>query len=611
MENIKKTIGNNSLSSLTQKLNTGNIPYANMILMFGVFFVILITLYFTIPKGFNKGLGQSTFLTVTFFYFLFIFIKFYNTFTKQGSYLETNYFKILYIGGGLLLSGSFIYGIIHSIGLINSNNSKLTTQTLISYLVIMIMIGIAFFTFLYSKIKTDNTFKYIPKIFQDINEERFKYTALFGLFILLLCGFLIYNPFDLATKYGGASIFIILFFSLVMLSMIYVSDFFLRNPSMVGYFEDVPGVKFVIKVFSIIIGLVISAAFMYWILRSIGLFTKNTIASNIGSIFLNMFMLAGLIGVSYKLITIGGFFENNPFVKLIANTLLYIPCLFVNMWNIMIGTTEIGKPNEYLFLFISLFLFIGYFVFNYYIYPKSVKTYYDFMLGGKQILNKPIFTDKKTNIAGYQELNGDDKLNYEYAISFWSYIEALPPNTNASYTKPTSIFSYGNNPSIKYDAISNSLIISIRSNNESEMSVLNITKNVENKLKNLNESNVKNIEKDISRQIDLVKVIPNAGNLDNEGNKIICKIEDFELQKWNNIVINCSGETLDIFYNGSLIKSTINTIPYLKYDMLTVGTDNGIIGKVANIMYYKKSLDYLTINRLYSFFKEKKNPIIE
>lgn len=610
MENIKKTIGNNPLVSLTKNINTSNTTYANMVLIFGIFFIILITLYFAIPKGFNKGLGESTFLTVTFFYFLFVFIKFYNTFTKQGAYLETNYYKIIYIGGGLLLSGSFIYGIINSIGLINSNNSRITSQTLISYLVVMIMIATTFFTFLYSKIKSDNILKSMPKALQDINDERFKYTALFGLFIILLCGVLIYNPFNLVTKYGGVSIFIILFFSLVMFSMIYVSDYFLRNPSMIGYVDNIPGLKYIIKVFSVIVGLVVSGAFIYWILRSIGLFNTNSVASNIGSIFFSFIMLAGLLGVSYKLITIGGFFENNPFVRFIANTLLYIPCLFVNIWNATIGSSDIGKSNEYIFLFISLFLFIGYFVFNYYIYPKSVKKYYDLMLGGKQILNRPILTNKQTNVSGYQELNGDDKLSYEHAISFWSYIDALPPSTNSSYTKPTSILSYGNNPSIKYDAISNSLIITIPSN-ETPMSVVNITENVENKLKFVNETNIKNIEKDISKEIDLVKVIPNAPDLDSEGNKIICKIEDFQLQKWNNIVINCSGETLDIFYNGSLIKSTINTIPYLKYDMLTVGADGGIIGKVANIMYYKKSLDYLTINRLYSFFKEKPLPIIE
>jgi hypothetical protein len=611
MENIKKSIGNNPLSSLTQKINTSTIPYANMILLFGVFFIILITLYFAIPKGFNKGLGQSTFLTVTLFYFLFVFIKFYNTFTKQGSYLETNYFKFIYIGGGLLLSGGFIYGIINSIGLIGSSNKIPTSQTLTSYIVVMIMIAITFLTFLYSKIKSDNMFKSMPKVFQDINEERFKYTALFGLFVILLCGFLIYNPFDLVTKYGGASIFIILFFSLVMFSMIYVSDYFLRNPSMVGYFDDVPGLLFITKLFSVLTGLVISGAFIYWILRSIGLFDKKSIASNIGGVFLNIFMLVGLLGVSYKLITLGGFFENNPFVRLITSTLLYIPCLFVSIWNKIMGTADIGKPSEFIFLFISLFLFIGYFVFNYYIYPKSVKTYYDVMLGGEQILNKPVSTNKKTNVSGYQDLNGDDKFSYEHAISFWTYIDAYPPSTNSSYTKPTPIFSYGDYPSIKYDAMSNSLIITVPSNDESPMSVINITKNVENKLKRVNERNVENIEKDISREIDLVKVIPNAPDLDSEGNKIICKIEDFELQKWNNIVINCSGETLDIFYNGSLIKSTINTIPYLKYDMLTVGTDNGIIGKVANIMYYKKSLDYLSIHRLYSFFKDKAQPIIE
>lgn len=597
MDNLKKT------SILTS-------PYASMGLVFGAIFAILITLYFVLPKGFNKGLGQSTFLSVTLFYFLFTFVKFYNTVRRQGSYLETNYYSILYIGGGLLISGSLIYGIINSLGVIRSQYDAATVkQTIIDYVVIMIMTIVTFITLLYAKIKSDSVFNTMPKAIQDMNDERFKYTTLFGLFILFLCGILVYDPFHLVQKYGGVTIFIILFFSIVMFSMIYVSNYFITNPSMLQHLNSVPGLMFIFKIFYLLIGLVISGAFLYWILRSMNILGQNSAKSNnIGKIVLNFVMLAGLLGVSYKLITLGGYLTNSPFVRLITSTLLYIPCLFVYIWNNIVTT---NKPNELIMLLISLFLFIGYFVFNYFVYPKSVKTYYNLMLGGKQVLNKPISTDKTTNVAGYENLNGDDKLSYEHAISFWTYIDALPPSTNASYNKPTSILSYGNNPSIKYDAKTGSLIITVPSNNENPMSVVNITKNVENKIKQVDETNVNAIEKDISNIIDLVRVIPNAPDLDNEGNKIICKIEDFELQKWNNIVINCSGETLDIFYNGSLVKSTINTISYMKYDMLVAGSDNGIIGKIANIMYYKKSLDYLTIHRLYSFFKDKTPPILQ
>lgn len=611
MDNNKKNI-NNYLTNFTQKLSDGNKSYAYMILIFGSMFAILITLYFALPKGFNKNLGQSVFLSVTFFYFLFTFIKFYNTFTRQGSYMETNYYSIFYMMGGLLMSGGLIYGIINSLKVFNTDNTTISRQTLTNYVAIMVMIVVTFFTFLYEKINSDNYFKKLPKALQDINDERFKYTMLFVLFILLLCGFLIYNPYNLVEKYGGVSIFIILFFSLVLFSMIYISNYVLNNPSHINYFNDMPGLSFIAKTLMLLVGLTISGAFLYWILKSLGMFEQNAASvNNIGKIILNIVMLSGLLAVAYKLINLGGVISNSPFIRLLTSTILYIPCLFVNIWNVIIGETVGSKSNEWIFLVISLILFVGYFVINYVIYPKSVKAYYDIMLGGERVLNKPITTDKATNLVGYQKLNGDDKYSYDHAISFWTYIDALPPSMNASYTKPTSILSYGNKPSVKYDAKTNTLLITIPENNETPMSVLNITKNVENKTKMVNEENVKNIEKEISNTIDLVKIIPTAPDLDSEGNKIVCKIEDIKLQKWNNIVINCNGETLDIFYNGELVKSTVNTIPYMNYDMLVVGTDNGIIGKIANIMYYKTSLDYLTINRLYSFFKDKNPPILE
>jgi hypothetical protein len=605
-----KNIITNPITEVVGNLEQGNKQYLNIVLVLGVIFVILLTLYLLFPVGFNKNLGQSVFLTLSFFYFIFTFIKFYNSFAKQGMYLETNYYSVLYIMFGLLISGGLIYGIINSLDVIEPKNDKKMRETLISYVSIVIMTIIAFVTYIYNSVKGQGSIKNIPKIFQDIYEERNKYTLLFGLFILALCGLLITNPLNLVSKYGGVTISIILFFSIVIFSMIYIYNFLLYNPSYSEYFKSIPALAFIFKFLYLLVGVILSGAFMYWILNSMGLFNENAKNENkIGKIVFNLFMLIGLFAVAYKLITLGGFLEKSPIFKLITNTILYIPCLFVNIWNMLMGQAKETKPSELIFLFISLFLFGGYFIYNLIIEPFLTKTYNKILLGGKKVLVEPISTNSKTNVMGYQELNNGEDFNYTYGMSFWFYIHGAPPNTNHSYTKPTSILSYGDNPSIKYDSPTNTIYISVRPNEEEPISIIDITKEIETAIKNVDSSNIKETENDISRTINLVKTIPLAPQLDNNGQKLICKIKDIELQKWNNIIINYNGGTLDVFYNGELIKSARGIVPYMKFDMLEVGANEGILGKVSNIMYYKNTLDYLTINRLYSMFKDKNPPI--
>ena len=194
--------------------------------------------------------------------------------------------------------------------------------------------------------------------------------------------------------------------------------------------------------------------------------------------------------------------------------------------------------------------------------------------GGKQLVNDPERTDSLNSLGTYQELNGSDNYKYQYAISFWVYIDAEPPNTNSSYNKFTSLLNFGEKPNILYCGKTNTLMITML-------------------------------------QQDLKKLTKNKlTDFDENGNRILYVKQDVLLQKWNNIVVNYSGGVLDIFLNGELVKSDIGVVPYYKIDNLTIGENNGISGGICNVVYFSKPLNTINMYILYNMVKDKTPPVL-
>jgi len=218
-------------------------------------------------------------------------------------------------------------------------------------------------------------------------------------------------------------------------------------------------------------------------------------------------------------------------------------------------------------LIIAILLFVCYFTI-----PPIINKF--LIHGGKQLITKPVYTDTQQSLGTYQDLNGStETFHYQYAISFWIFLDSAPPNTNSSYNKYTSLLNFGDKPNVLYNGSTNTLLITI---NQKEIS--------------------KNILKDLSKDLPKNKLI----DFDENENRILYKKNDVLLQKWNNIIINYNGGTLDIFLNGELVKSSEGVVPYYSLDNLMIGENNGIKGGIANVTYFPKALNYSGIYYLYN-----------
>jgi hypothetical protein len=114
-----------------------------------------------------------------------------------------------------------------------------------------------------------------------------------------------------------------------------------------------------------------------------------------------------------------------------------------------------------------------------------------------------------------------------------------------------------------------------------------------------------------SDQKNLKKVTKNKLiDFDENNNRIIYKKTNFLLQKWNNLIINYNGGVLDIFLNGELVKSDIGVVPYMSYDNLTIGEDDGIKGGICNVIYFSRALNNSNVHYLYNTVKERSPPVL-
>lgn len=186
---------------------------------------------------------------------------------------------------------------------------------------------------------------------------------------------------------------------------------------------------------------------------------------------------------------------------------------------------------------------IGLYVVGKWFYPAAERKMEG---GGKIVLDEPVHLNALRSIGDYKELNGqkdtDDTHNYHYSVSFWAFIHSQPGRN-----KYTPIFNYGEKPAVEYNP---------------------------------------------KKQRIRVKV---AKKTVYEGTVVP--------QKWTNFVVTYDRGIVDVFIDTNLVATEGGVVPYMTYDVMTVGENDGVSGGIGNVKYYDTPVTKATIDYNYKKFK--------
>jgi hypothetical protein len=420
---------------------------------------------------------------------------------------------------------------------------------------------------------------------KEIIETTYKDPQVFGIIALIINVIVIssiyyYNPYDVANKYPIYTflvILLILLFTIMTFFFVRVNKELDKSPNPL-LFKGLPlfeNYKLYIKengyLLLYLISFVLSIYFLSYFLKNNDL-TVDTLQTTFIQI-IDIAIFIGALSLLYITIKHGvSEIDKNEtripvlLLSLLKNIIFYIPCLFIDIIDFIKSEYQITTKTVWIVLFIEMILISLYFILP--ILFHNVSTH-----DGVKLLNECIYLNNKRSLGTYESLHKikdkavakpeeieNSKFKYTYALSAWYYINPQPPNTSPAYTKFTTILDYGKKPLIQFNSLKNTLRVQCETS---------------------------------------------------KGNLItLYETKDIKYQKWNNIVVNYDGGTMDVFINGLLVSSTPEIAPYMTYENVIVGQENGIQGGICNVVYYKHILSASKINMSYKLLRNKDVPLI-
>ena len=218
------------------------------------------------------------------------------------------------------------------------------------------------------------------------------------------------------------------------------------------------------------------------------------------------------------------------------------------------------------FLLLVLFVFIillrlGITILGYFLGPTGSPKLIDGMVDAKQLIVIPQDPENEGAVTITRSVNANEGIEFTWSV--WIYIDDLTYNSG----RYRCVFYKGNDYA--------------KNPNSQDAQGLNFPNNAPGLY--------------IAPNSNSLIVMMNTFNVINEE----IMINDIPLNKWVNVIIRCENNTLDIYINGTIIKSHhLHGVPKQNYGDVYVAPNGGFSGYISNLWYYNYALGTTDISKI-------------
>jgi hypothetical protein len=215
---------------------------------------------------------------------------------------------------------------------------------------------------------------------------------------------------------------------------------------------------------------------------------------------------------------------------------------------------------KFAFLLLIIFAFVillrvGISTISYFLTPSGSPHLIDGMVDGKQLIVFPQDPSSNGAVTIYRSVNATDGIEFSWSV--WIFINSLQ-------------YLEGQYKHIFY-----------KGNSNLEQNGLNFPNNAPGLY--------------LAPNTNALVVMMNTYNVINE--EVI--IPDIPINKWFNVIIRCKNTTLDVYANGTIVRSVnLIGVPKQNYGDVYVGMNGGFDGNISNLWYYDYALGTSEIQKI-------------